>query len=334
MEADIRDILQEHGISFKTNGKSFIMACPRCSKSEKLYIRRWDGRFVCWFCAESDNFKGRPEFALRELTGLPLQTLRQRLYGIDTTATSDFHMHFSMGDFYDEEEDYIVNDDPPELVEDPEHVPLTDPRAAIGVEYLAKRGIPLEIAQQYDVRYWIPRRRIVFPVKDGDKRHGYQARAVYNTDPFWDDERKKMMRPLKILTSEDLDRERLVMFADRLKGSDHAVLCEGPIDAMKAHLCGGNVASMGKSVSYKQLELIRNAGITKLYLGLDPDAYREVQKIYRIFSDLQVYDLRPPKGYSDLGEMPMEEVKAMFDAAKPLSPGQIFVYMKNHYEAK
>lgn len=334
MEAEIRDILQEHGVSFKTNGKSFILTCPRCSKLEKLYIRRWDGRFVCWHCAESDNFKGRPEFALRELTGLPLSTLRNKLYGVDTTATADFHMYIDMGDFFDDEEDFIVDDAPKEIVQDPEHVPLSDPRAAPGVEYLAKRGIPQHIAEQYNVKYWISRRRVVFPVDDGAKHYGSQARAVYNTDTYWDEERQKFVRPLKIVTTDDLDRERLLMFADRLKGQDHAVLCEGPIDALKAHMCGGNVAAMGKVVTRQQLELIRNAGIGKLYLALDPDAYREVQKIYRIFSDLQVYDLRPPSRYSDLGAMPMEEVKAMFDAAQPLSPGQIFVYMKNHYEVK
>lgn len=334
MEAEVRDILQEYGVSFKTNGKSFIMTCPRCSKSEKLYIRRHDGRFVCWHCAEHDNFKGKPEFALRELTGQPLQVLRKRLYGVDTDATSDFRINIKMGDFYDDDDEIVMRDIIPTVVQDPEHVELTDPRAQPGVEYLEKRGIPLAVAIEYKLKYWISRRRVIFPVSDGDKFYGSQARAIYNTDPFWDEERKKMMKPLKIVTSDDLDRERLIMFADRLKGVEHAVVCEGPIDAMKAHLCGGNVATMGKAVTRQQLELIRNSGIRKVYLGLDPDAYREVQKVYRIFSDLEVYDLRPPKQYGDLGAMSMEDVKVMFDNARPLSPGQIFIHMKNHYEVK
>lgn len=334
MEAEVKDILQEFGVSFKTNGKSFIMTCPRCQKAEKLYIRRHDGRFVCWFCAESDNFKGRPEFALRELTGLPLSVLRNRLYGIDVTATSDFHIHIKMGDFVDPDEDIVESNEVPTVVEDPEHVLLTDPRAQPGVDYLAGRGIPLPIALEYGIKYWPNRRRVVFPVTDGDKLYGNQARAIYKTDPYWDEEKNKFMKPLKIVTSDDLDRERLVMFGDRLKGSDHCIFTEGPFDALAAHLCGGNIATMGKAISRQQLELVRNSGIRKVYLGLDPDAYREVQKVYRIFSDLEVYDLRPPKPYSDLGQMSMEAVKALYDNAKPLLPGQIFIYMKNHYEAK
>lgn len=334
MEAEIRDILQEFGVSFKTNSKSFIMACPRCRKEEKLYIRRHDGRFVCWYCAESDNFKGKPEFALRELTGVPLVVIQNRLYGIDTQASSDFHIHIDMGEYTDSDDEIIFEDKVQEVLEDPELVPLSDPRAALGVEYLEKRGIPLAIANEYRIKYWISRRRVVFPVYDGERYYGNQARAIYKTDPFWDEDLGKMVRPLKIVTSTDLDRERLVMFGDRLKGSDHAVICEGPIDALKAHLCGGNIATMGKAVSSQQLELIRNSGIRKVYLGLDPDAYREIQKVYRIFSDLEVYDLRPPAGYSDLGAMPMEAVKEMFDRARPMAPGQIFIHMKNLYGVK
>lgn len=329
LETEIRQILQEFGVSFKTNSKSFICTCPRCKKEEKLYIRRHDGRFVCWFCAEKDNFQGKPEYALRELTGLGLGDLNKRLYGLNANASSDFRIHINMADFVDEEDDEIVVDNSlQEIVWSPEFEEIDHPNSVQGAAYLEKRGVTIDIARQYNVKYWVPRKRVVFPVMEGSRLYGYQARAIYNTDPFWDDKRQKMVRPLKIVTSDDLKRDRLLMFSDRLKGTEHAILCEGPLDALHCHLCGGNVAAMGKAVSRNQLELIKNAGISKIYLALDPDAYREAEKICRFFSDFHVYNLQPPSPYKDLGETPMEVVKNMFLSAEPLKPGRIFVYMK------
>ena len=105
------------------------------------------------------------------------------------------------------------------------------------------------------------------------------------------------------------------------------------MDGLKAHLCGGNVASMGKAVGKGQLELIRNSGCRKLYLGLDPDAYLEVNRIRKIMTDVVLYDLRPPAPYKDLGEMSMEAVKHLFDHAPVLHPSDVFVYLKDHFGA-
>jgi hypothetical protein len=40
-----------------------------------------DGRFVCWVCAETSGFKGRPEFALQELLGMSLSSIKEKIYG-------------------------------------------------------------------------------------------------------------------------------------------------------------------------------------------------------------------------------------------------------------
>ena len=121
------------------------------------------------------------------------------------------------------------------------------------------------------------------------------------------------------------------MFNERLMGSKHAVLCEGPIDAIKADKCGGNVASMGKIVGNKQLQFILDSGIKDLYLALDPDADIETAKIVDKLSDkLQIRHMLAT-GQStkpDLGAMDFDEVFELFKKAPLVNRNKVFIYLK------
>jgi len=335
VEAEIRALLQEHGVSFKPNSKSFIMSCPRCGKSQKLYIRRTDGRFVCWYCKEIDGFHGRAEFALAELCNLPVSEVCKRLYGEGAGQPTAIYLNIEVADFEDEDSDDFVDLEPTlkEVAWPLDFYPLDHEFSAKGVRYLEARGIPASVAKEYGVRYCPPKTSVVFPVQSQGGLYGWQTRLVENDKPYWDERRRKMIQPLKAVTSTDLKRDLVLMFADRLNGSRHCVLGEGPFDALKAHLCGGNVATLGKAVSKAQLELIRNAGINRLYLGLDPDAYLEVNRIRKEMRDVVLYDLRPPAPFKDLGEMPLEAVKVLFDSAPVLNPAHVVIYLKNHFGA-
>lgn len=337
MEAEIRALLQESGVAFKTNSKSFIITCPRCSKKDKLYVRRLDGRFVCWYCREIDGFQGRPEFALIDLCGgLPMSEIRKRLYGDESTRPAALWLDIDIQDFQTEgDEDFI--DVAPVLKTTAwplEFFELDHEASLRGVQYLEGRGIPKDVAKQYNIRYWPAKQRIIFPVESRGSLYGWQERLVDGDKPYFDHRRQRLVTPLKVITSTDLQRDRVLMFADRLEGSDHCILGEGPVDALKAHLCGGNVASLGKAVSMAQLELIRNSGCHKLYLGLDPDAWMEINRIRKLMTDMVLYDLRPPAPFKDLGEMSMEAVKAHFDQAPVLNPADVVIYLKDFFGAK
>lgn len=328
MEAEIRSLLQENGVAFKTNGKSFIITCPRCSKKDKLYVRRNDGRFVCWYCKEIDGFHGRPEYALAELCALPMAEIRKRLYGDESTRPAVLYLDIDLADF--EDDDYMDIVEPPKAISWPlDFFDLDHAASAKGVAYLERRGIPKAIAMEYGIRYYPAKSRVIFPVQSRGSLFGWQERLVENDTPYWDNRTQKMKSPLKVITSTDLQRDRTLMFADRLEGSHHAIITEGPVDALKAHLCGGNVATMGKAVAQSQLNLIRNSGIHKLYLGLDPDAYLEINRIRKLMADVVLYDLRPPAPYKDLGEMSMEAVKNLFDHAPELNPADVVIYLKD-----
>lgn len=335
MEAEIRAILQEGGVSFKQNGKSFIMTCPRCSKKDKLYLRRKDGRFVCWYCKEIDGFNGKPEYALHELSGVPVQEIRKKLYGDDVRRPAEVYLDIDIRDFEDEDADDFLDLAPKvKAVAWPlDFYDLSHEVSGPGRDYLEGRGIPTSVAREYGIRYYPGKRRIIFPVQSRGELYGWQERLTEGDKPYWDARRQKVVSPLKVVTMTDLPRDRVLMFADRLNGSDHCVLTEGPVDALKAHLCGGNVATMGKAVAGSQLDLIQSAGVSRVYLGLDPDAYLEVNRIRKILTDVVLYDLRPPAPYNDLGEMPMEAVRHLFDNAPVLNPGHVVLYLKDHFGA-
>jgi len=173
---------------------------------------------------------------------------------------------------------------------------------------------------------------VVFPVYDRGELYGYQERFILPTkyiDPSTNEEREIP----KILSSTGIPRERMLMFSDRLIGSPHAILAEGPVDAIKAHLCGGNVATMGKAVGAEQFRLLLNGGIKKVYLGLDPDASGEFRRLARTYYDeVEMYDLRPKatgggREKLDLGAMSFEDVYRLFLDAERIFPGQLFTFL-------
>lgn len=317
----IKDLLDEAGCRYKQNSKSYILPCPKCRKNDKLYIRKMDGRFVCWYCSSVDGFQGSPEYALSLLTNLPIVVLREKLYGFSSVELSP-SLDLQLRDFMDSEDE----------IEEPEPYttmlsvtwPLTsfaiDSEQAIkGANYLQTRGIPTDVAAQYGIRYDIPSMRVLFPVEFQGALLGWQGRYIGNSEED---------NVPKALTSKGLSKNRIVMFADKLINSEHCILCEGPIDALKANLCGGNVATMGKAVSAVQLDFIRKRGVKKVYLALDPDAYREANKLLKQLGDMEVYDMRPPDKYSDIGEMPMDEVYSLFKSAPRVTSSYLFVNLK------
>jgi hypothetical protein len=120
------------------------------------------------------------------------------------------------------------------------------------------------------------------------------------------------------------------MYQDRLRGLAHGIMVEGPMDAIKCHLCQGNTATMGKGVSERQLDIYLSYGLRRLYLGLDPDAAEDTMRLVRELSrhqDLQLYRLEPPPGRDDLGDATPEEVLEQFRSAERIWLGKQFWFI-------
>lgn len=321
----LENFIKDLGLAYKSRSKSYVMQCPLCGKKDKLYIRKNDGRFACWVCRLDRGFQGAPEFALAELSGMKLQKVREILYGSQyINPTTEIHL--SLSDFFDEQDsDDEVVEDVPDLTWPHHCLPLDHQFSIKGAEYLAKRGIPHEIAKQYDIRYSPEQRAIGFPVWIGQRLVGWQYRTVLPLEAT--SETGTVFKRTKVWSSNDIPRDRVVMFQNRLSDCNHAIVCEGPIDALKAHLCGGNVATMGKAVSKPQMAMLARSGITRMYLALDPDASTETGQLVDQISDLECYLMVAPKPYKDLGEMSFEEVYELYKKAQPAKKGLIYVFL-------
>lgn len=322
----LKQLIDNSGVSYRQTKRSYAFTCPRCDKKDKLMMFKSDGRFVCWVCAESSGFRGRPEFALPELLGMTRTEVERRIYGDAFEATPSGLLSLQLADFFDDDE--VV---PADLLATVRSMPwpltfypIDHQHARRGRDYLAGRGIDLELAQRYELRYCPVQRRVIFPIKVGPKVLGWQARAIFQTE--WEDDEGKTQSCPKILTTGK--RDHVLMFQDRLVGSEHAVLTEGPIDGIKADLCGGNVTTMGKVVSEQQIKIIRGSGVKKLYLGLDPDAATETQRLAYEFGDLELFRLLPAPGFKDLGEMTPEGVYRQFLSAPRIRPGMLFLHFR------
>lgn len=325
----LAEYVQNSGLSYKQNGVSWIFTCSRCQK-DKVYLHKGYGKFTCFYCSAKENFRGRAEFLLSELLNVPVHQVRLALYGEQVKDGGCVSLDLDLADFFGEDDQLTdARQDIPTIAWGADQHPIDHKLAERGATYLTGRGIPLDIAVQYHLRYSPTERRVYFPIELGGKLFGYQGRTVVKETRVWNEELSKYQDIPKVLSSKGIPRDRVVMFGDRLVGYDHAVLCEGPVGAIKGNLCGGNIATMGKIVSKGQLQLLRNHGIQKLYLALDPDAFEETAKLVRDNSDLDLYLMEPDEGFEDLGAMSMEANYEVFKSAEKVNSGRIFVFLKS-----
>lgn len=331
----LNELIRSSGLSYKENSKSWIFTCPKCEKPDKLYMFKdtgdHTGRFVCWVCKETEGFMGRPEYALRELIGMPLSEIKKRLYGFEDVQGT-MYLNVQLKDFYGDDDP--IDEDAGELDVlgwPSDYYPIDHKFAGRGLAYLNERGVSVELAQAYDVRYSPPERRVIFPIKSDGYLFGWQARLI-EAHEIEDPETGDVFKVPKITTPKGVKKDHTLMFLDRLTGSPHAVLTEGPFDGIKAHLCGGNVASMGKAVSRQQIAILRNSGIKRVYVGLDPDAGLETLRMTREFFDLECRLLLPEAPYEDLGASSCDSVFRAFLAAPRINNAQIFAFIEREWE--
>jgi DNA primase len=202
----------------------------------------------------------------------------------------------------------------------PLSLPLTErtEENAPGYDYVLGRGVKPEYVQKYDLRYSPTMARVIIPVYDGLKRCvGYQARDITG------------QAELKILSPKGFDKSKALLgywqaIADRAK-SDHprdsVVLVEGPFDLLKVAELDGALCSFGKNVSKQQIQLIRDLNVKRVYLGLDPDAMREIKKYAALLEPaIEAWVIQPPPNQKDFGDCSYEEVQAAKSLAKRYSP--------------
>ena len=286
----------------RQTAQSWVWDCPNpgCKAKAKLYIRKRDGEYICFKCKGQHSF-GSLAKLLAELTGLDFRDVHNQIYGVlDGTLDLDDSL-----DPIEEENDV----EELTIIEWPEkYLKIDDPDAYLGLKYLQSRGVSLEIANYYSIRYSIEKKRVCFPVYDGKDLIGWQGRLIYESDNI-----------PKALTSKGLKKGHALMFASLVPyNPPHLVVCEGPIDAIKMHFVKNAVATMGKGVSSQQIKKILDLRPETVYLGLDSDAFYETEKLYKLLKNKTKVKIIKPLPALDLGAMTYEQTKKAFEEAEEL----------------
>jgi len=321
-QAALRELVEGGSAPFKQTARSYILFCPEPNcRRQKLHVEKTTGMSKCFRC----GFRGWANWVLARVYGKSAEELDQLLYGVTTVGTIIDAGLIHMTDFWGEEEAETAllptePTYPAPMERSPDWCDIDEPMSAAGREYLEKRGIPLALAREYGIGFDPAEQRVLIPVVVEGQMRGWQGRYVHDTEFV---RNGRVVHIPKVMTVGKLGKE-CFMFQDRLAGRGAAVLTEGPFDALKCHYLGGNVASMGKDVSPRQLDILVRSGIKALYVGLDRDADRPVGSIVRaLHGVVRLLRLLPPPHRDDLGDCTFEEVVEQAAIAEEMGPAHV-----------
>lgn len=316
LKDNLENFIKNHAIvPKKVNGRSYIFDCPVCNGNEKLYINKDTGQTVCFRQKEENCPKNgsKPTYALSLISGISFNSVKDELYNYIVSPLKDEDFNIS----FDDEKDFSEEKAKVELMAD--MIPINWEDANDGIRYLIdSRGISEGTLNKYKIYYSPSMRRVIFPVIINGNIEGWQGRAIDNVDKAY-----------RMYNMPGRWRDSTVMFFDNLKKSQHAIIAEGAISALKFDLAGGFVATMGKAISDKQLELIANSGVSKVYLALDRDAFDKVDdyrlKLKKMNHNLKIYKIPIPKNRDDFGDCSYSECLESFNSAEELDGSEIII---------
>lgn len=324
----LRNIVKSGGVSHRENATSYIFDCPKCGKSSKLYIRKTTGRCICFVCGKDSGIEGRCEKALVPLYGYTYAHWAEILRDVHVQMG---HLDVEFRDPWSTDDDLFIPE--PEFLDwewPYDSILCTEEGGEKGMAYLNSRGVSAGVVGSHGIRY-IPREnRIAFPFYVGGQLVGWQKRFCGPTERY-DPVSGRTVRIPKALTEvQDGIAGKYVMFGDTITAVGHCVLTEGPISALKAYLCGGYVATLGKGmVSDAQVAWVAKR-VGRVYVGFDPDADAAIRHVVGQFQayGCETFLLMPPGNGAwaeDLGACTPEEVQAQFRQAKRVCRNNLMV---------
>jgi hypothetical protein len=291
----LQRFLDKHGVHYHEGNRSFVTSClsPACGKEDHCYIRKSDGRTICFRCGRKWNWKRM----VSAIVSCSLEEAYGAFFGTgageEIVKPLDITQLFGSEDEDEDEEEPLAS-----IALGPDFVDAGLVTRAL--EYLIKRGITsADLISQYDLKYHAQMDAVVFPVKKENVLYGWQARRI---DPKEGE--------LRLISHRNFQKSHFLLNYDRAKSFDRVVIAEGPFDCMHCELEQvTGVASFGKNVSLEQIKLLLDLPAQNIYLGLDPDATDEVYDILgKVGFGKRLYRIWPPKHRKDFGECTKEEM--------------------------
>lgn len=282
--------------------RSWISDCvsPSCGKKAHMYIQKSDGRSICFKCGTTWSWVG----LVSRIAGVSKQQARELIFGVGAGDVIDQALDPALFEMAGNNE--RTSDEHVTL--GPDFVPVD--RSDVAVSYLLSRGITNpRLILDYDLRYQGFMNAVVFPVRRDGRIYGWQARKI-------------SPKPGELrLISHTFNKSRFLLNYDRARTCKSLILVEGPFDCLHVDVEDfGAVASLGKGVSQEQIKLILDSQAKDVYIGLDPDAYREVYEVFsRIGLGRKVLRVLPPQHRKDFGESSYDEVVDSIRNAVPMT---------------
>ena len=308
----IKNFLDRYGYDYTEKGRTIRSACPVCGNEDKFSILRANGSTICY--RASCSYQKKPFHSwLALVANVTEEIAKKMLYGENflTSSMDDLDLDPWLG-LSVTEENFSAVDYPTAHMCTISTLFDSEPR-----HYLHSRGLTDSIIQKYDIKYSSMSRRVYFPIYINSVCKGYQGRAI-----------DKVEDRNKVRNNEGFSRERLVMFYDNINPNEHVIMAEGPVDAIKFDMCGGNIATLGKVVTDKQLDLILKKKPKRIYLALDSDAQKETDELIQKLRAYEVYTVSVPQSAierclsngkkADFGECTYEECYQAFQQSTPI----------------
>jgi hypothetical protein len=296
---------QDNQVHARPGRTSFVMTClnPACAKEQHLWVRKSNGRAICFRCNERWDWRGVVAATARCSRGEAHAVLFGEGGGDNLEKYDD---PFAL------QAETRSKDKPVALGWD--MVPAEESEAAMA--YLASRNVQPQKIVDFDVRWNGTMGAVVFPVRMDGVLYGWQARRVAPEEG-----------QLRLISSNPFNKSHFLLNYDRARHMPGLAVLEGPFDTANGDVVPGigGVGTLGKGVSMEQIALILRSDAEKLYIGLDPDAFEQVYELVDLLGlRKQVFRPRVPAHRSDFGECLVAEVTEAYKLALPMS-GQVDV---------
>lgn len=313
IEVNIAELLEEHGVKFKTNSSDELVmdTCYSCSRSKKLYVDAKTGVYYCQRC----QVKGSPVQLLHNYLHISYKEASKILYKNEpTNVFKEFEKEDEVQDNFKlnlnlkKGEDDIVKK---HLMEIPPEFEILTEKHKEAWDYLIGRGYTVDDIKKLKLMI-VPGEsfsEVYKRVEDRIKKENpaisgadlknkvkdvaiYQGRVIF---PLYIDFKVVGLvardytgeKTPKVLNSRGTFRNAFFWNYDNVKNNKEIVICEGTSSAVK---CGihRSIATLGKLITKDQIKLLRKTKCEKIYLSYDVgESERESEE--EIFKSLSVF---------------------------------------------
>lgn len=319
---DLIAFVKDHGATKIQNKKNeWALFCTSCGK-EKLIVNTDKKTWHCWVCQEFVTVvtpSGPKRKAMGGAGGLI--DLIQKFDEIDRKAaiarilsggllTASDLAQIPMTELVQNVE--AAGNMDPILIDYPENWALMSDHARA---YCWRRGIHPESIVNFGL-FWCPTgryaNRLIFPVYERADFVYFQARAMWEPKPG--DRFIKSLNPSR--TENAAVSSEVLMNLDVASNYERVCLTEGPVDCI--HAGYDAVCTFGKSLHTVQIAKLLRAGVKKIDIMWDADAFKEACVTGLALTSL--FDVRIVQlPYGDPGDFHWAELNWYRQRAQPIS---------------